>query len=130
MDLGWSSWELVRWNTNIHNIPVACLRVLVFWAHHLNKKNERSFKYQTEVKWKLLSLVQLCDPMHCSPWTSPDQNTGVGPFPSPRDLPTPGIEPRSPTLQVDSLPAEPQGKPQIAILYVKNIFRLRHYLFF
>ena len=27
------------------------------------------------------------------------------------DLPNPGIEPRSPTLQADSLPAEPQGKP-------------------
>ena len=34
------------------------------------------------------------------------------PFPSPGDLPNPGIEPRSPTLQVDSLPAEPQGKPK------------------
>ena len=33
------------------------------------------------------------------------------PFPSPRDLPNPGIEPRSPALQVDSLPSEPQGKP-------------------
>ena len=31
-------------------------------------------------------------------------------FPSPGDLPNPGIEPRSPTLQADSLPAEPQGK--------------------
>ena len=33
------------------------------------------------------------------------------PFPSPRDLPNPGIEPRSPALQADSLPSEPQGKP-------------------
>ena len=32
------------------------------------------------------------------------------PFPSPGDLPNPRIEPRSPALQVDSLPAEPQGK--------------------
>ena len=32
------------------------------------------------------------------------------PCPSPGDLPNPGIEPRSPTLQADSLPAEPQGK--------------------
>ena len=32
-------------------------------------------------------------------------------FPSPGDLPNPGIKPRSPTLQADSLPAEPQGKP-------------------
>ena len=34
------------------------------------------------------------------------------PFPSPGDLPNPGIQPRSPTLQADSLPAEPQGKPK------------------
>ena len=27
-------------------------------------------------------------------------------------LPNPGIEPRSPALQVDSLPAEPQRKPK------------------
>ena len=35
------------------------------------------------------------------------KNTGVGsPVPSPGDLPNPGIEPRSPALQADSLPAE------------------------
>ena len=34
------------------------------------------------------------------------------PFPSPGDLPNPGIKPRSPVLQADSLPAEPQGKPR------------------
>ena len=32
------------------------------------------------------------------------------PFLSPEDLPDPGIKPRSPTLQVDSLPSEPPGK--------------------
>ena len=32
------------------------------------------------------------------------------PFHSPGDLPNPGIEPRSPTSQVDSLPSEPPGK--------------------
>ena len=31
---------------------------------------------------------------------------------SPGDLPNPGSKPRSPALQVDSLPAEPQGKPK------------------
>ena len=34
------------------------------------------------------------------------------PFPSPGDLPNPGIIPRPPTLQANSLPAEPQGKPK------------------
>ena len=35
------------------------------------------------------------------------------PCPPPWDLSNPGIEPRSPALQVDSLPSEPPGKPQI-----------------
>ena len=33
------------------------------------------------------------------------------PFPSPGDLPDPGIEPRSLALKADSLPFEPPGKP-------------------
>ena len=32
------------------------------------------------------------------------------PFPSPEDLPDPGIEPRSPTLWADALSSEPPGK--------------------
>ena len=34
------------------------------------------------------------------------------PFPSPGDLPDPGIEPRSPTLQVDALLSNLPGKPK------------------
>ena len=33
------------------------------------------------------------------------------PFPSPGDLPDPGIEPETPELQSDALPSEPPGKP-------------------
>ena len=32
------------------------------------------------------------------------------PFPSPGDLPNPGIEPRSPSLQADALTSEPPGQ--------------------
>ena len=64
-------------------------------------------------KWKSLSCVWLCDPLY-SPWNSPGQNTGAGNLSLlQRDLPNPGMEPRSPTLQADSLPAEPQGSPRI-----------------
>ena len=48
------------------------------------------------------------------------------PFPSPGYLPNPGIEPRSPALQVDSLPAEPQGKPILTtfdVLHSKDLER-------
>ena len=37
------------------------------------------------------------------------------PFPSPRDLPNPGIEPRSPTLQADVLTSEPPGSPYFCL---------------
>ena len=43
------------------------------------------------------------------------------PFPSPEDLPDPGIEPSSPALQADSLPAEPQGKPKNGLLGVGTL---------
>ena len=63
------------------------------------------------------SCPTLCDPMDCSlPGFS---IYGIFqarvlesrlPFPSPGDLPNTGIEPRSPTLQADTLPSEPPGK--------------------
>ena len=66
-----------------------------------------------EWKWKSLSCVWLCDPMDYTvhgilqtrilEWVA---------FPSTGNLPNPGIEPRSATLQVDSVPAKPQGKPK------------------
>ena len=43
-------------------------------------------------------------------------------FPSPEDLPDPGIEPGSPALQADSLPAELSGKPHTRRQGSINIF--------
>ena len=43
------------------------------------------------------------------------------PFPSPGDLPNPGIEPGSPALQADALTAELPGKPQGYIMKVKSM---------
>ena len=42
-----------------------------------------------------------------------DVDKGELPFPSPGDRPEPETEPRSPTLQADTLPSEPPGKPKI-----------------
>ena len=68
---------------------------------------------------KLLSLVRL----FVTPWTVDHQaplSMGFSrqeywsefPFPSPGDLPNPGIEPRSPALQADALTSEPPGKQE------------------
>ena len=70
---------------------------------------------------KSLSRVRL----FATPWTvayqaSPsmgfsrqEYRSGL-PFPSPEDLPDPGIEPGSPALQADALPSEPPGKHHVS----------------
>ena len=65
-------------------------------------------------KWKSLSDVQIWDPMDCKVHGILQARllARVGkPFPSPGNLPNPGIKPRSPALEADSLLARPQGKP-------------------
>ena len=55
-----------------------------------------------------------CDPMDCSPpgFSVHGQECWSGlSFPSSGVLPNPGIEPKSPALQANSLPAEPARKP-------------------
>ena len=42
-------------------------------------------------------------------------------FPSPEDLPNPGIEPRSPALQADSLPSEPPAAAAAAAAVAQSL---------
>ena len=67
-----------------------------------------------------IKVAQLC-PTLCDlmEFSRPEYWSGQ-PFPSPGHLPHPGIEPRSPALQADSVPAEPQGKPPHCIRYYKQ----------
>ena len=70
------------------------------------------------VKMKVTQwCLTLCDPMtiQSMEFSKPEYQSGQ-PFSSPGDLPNPGIEPRSPTLQANSLLAEPQGKPETLVL--------------
>ena len=71
---------------------------------------------------KSLSRVRL----FATPWTvayQASQSIGFSrqeywsglPFPSPGDLPDPGIKPGSPALQADTLPTEPPGKPKAIV---------------
>ena len=50
---------------------------------------------------------------HLCPWNPPGKNSRVGSHSLLQwDLPDPRVEPRSPTLQADSLPSEPPEKPR------------------
>ena len=71
-----------------------------------------------KVKVKSLSHVQLFATLWTVAHQASPPSTGFSrqeywsrlPFPSLGDLPDPGIELRSPTLQADTLPSEPPGK--------------------
>jgi len=73
------------------------------------------------------SCPNFCDPMdyiayHAPPsmgFSRQEYWSGL-PFPSPGDLPDPGIKPGSPELQADSLPSEPPGNPSIFLFCGKK----------
>ena len=79
---------------------------------HQSRRQFWESRHKDEIKSESESHLVMSDSLGphglYSPWNSPGQNT----FPSPGDLPIPGFDPRSPALQVDSLPAEPQEKPK------------------
>ena len=76
---------------------------------------------------QLLSRVRLCYPMDCTPAESmgfsKQEFWSELPCPPPGDLPNPRIEPRSPTLQADALPSDPQGSPRILEWVAHPFFR-------
>ena len=102
--------ELAVWDqqtqTNLHRMDKQ--------QGHITQHSETP----TELQVKSLCRVQLFG----TPWTvayqaSPSMGfsrqeylSGL-PFPSPGDLPDPGIKPRSPELQADALPSKLPGKP-------------------
>ena len=83
---------------------------------------EVTFEYfLTSVCYKVKVKSLSCVRRFATPWTAARQappSMGFSrqgywsglPFPSPGHLPTPGIEPGSPTLRAGSLPSEPPGK--------------------
>ena len=103
--------SLPRDQTSISCVScISCIDRQVLTTRPLRQESE-------EVK--SLSCVRLFS----SPWTVAYQappSMGFSrqecwsglPFPSPGDLPDPGIEPGSPALQADTSPSEPPGKPK------------------
>ena len=58
-----------------------------------------------------LACAQARYTLNSQPRKSISKVSACLPFPSPGDLPDPGIEPESPSLRADSLPSEPPGNP-------------------
>ena len=106
---------------------------MIFLLWHPRKSTQRKWQnsYLKKVKVKSLSRVLL----FATPWTvayqtppsmgfSRQQYWSGLPFPSPGDLPNPGIKPGSPTLQAYTLPSEPPGNVKVMICQItqsKNV---------
>ena len=101
-------WQCPQWIATVNK-----------WLHHL--------EYKIIVAVQSLSHVQLfCDPMDCSPPGSSVRGISQARIlkwvatSSPGDLPNPGIEPESPSWQVDSLPLTHQRSPRCKIIWRQN----------
>ena len=102
-----------------YTVHVTCTFSVVFSIFTVRSLAPLTLDHLNCLKWsevKLLSRVQL----FATPWTVAHQaplSMGFSrqeywsglPFPSPGDLPDPGIEPRSPALQAGTLTSEPPG---------------------
>ena len=86
--------------------------------------------YSVDKRKKVKSLNRVR--FFATPWTvayeappsmkfSRQEYWSVLPFPSPGDLPNPGIKPGSPALQADALLSEPPRKPSVNITYLISI---------
>ena len=88
--------------------------VLIFWFYSIVKETNKLAWQRPEplgiskVEVKVAqSCSTFCHPTDCSP-----PGSSVHRILQPRILPNPGIKPRSPQLQSDSLASEPPGKPR------------------
>ena len=100
-----------------------CLFTLpaLHWESAISSRRPSSFLQSASVLFAEVKVAQSC-PAFCSPMDCSLPGSSVHGIlqarilvwvavPFSRDLPNPGMEPRSPALQADSLPSEPPGKP-------------------
>ena len=100
------------------------------FMHIKDLKGKFWVMYEKKMKWNVSCSVMshsLQPHVLYSPWNSSGWHTGVGSCSLLQgNLPNPGIEPRFPALQADSLPSEPPGKPWVMYILLQFSF---NYLF-
>ena len=118
----------------VYTCMLFCSLLLVSCKIGFLEPSSLSFLSSPQINLILHSFYTVCTCVHhcvqlfATAWTVarqghlsmqfPRQECWSGlPFPSPRDIPHPGIEPRSPALQADSLPAEQWGSPIQYVVY-------------
>ena len=108
------------WNSLGQNTGVGSHSLL--WGIFPTQGSNPGFPHCRQILYHLSHQGSLYPTSHVrlfvTPWTiqsmefSRSEYWSGQPFPSPRDLPKPGIKPRFPALQLDSLLSEPPKKPK------------------
>ena len=126
----WMDKEVVVYK---HNGILLSRKKECIWVSS-NEVDEPRTYYTQRVKWSCSVVSDSLRPHGLLAYQDPPsmgfsrQECWSGlPFPSPGDLPNPGIEPGYPALQADVLPSEPPGKPcykrsQGNALYVNTLY--------
>ena len=128
MKPGPSVWGPLQWLPLLPKLAGFSL----FWGHSITERKGRLVQGNDNASWcrrdwyspSLAALVAqsyltLSDPVDCAHqaplsigFSRPEYWSGL-PFPSPGDLPDPGIKPGSLILQAESLLSESSGKPPV-----------------
>ena len=132
------------WIGRINTVKMIILLKAIYRFNAISNKISTAFFHKTgtknskmciRTKKKSEKVKELsCAQLFATPWTvayqalptmvfSRQEYWSGLPFPSPGNLPDPGIEPRSPALQAGALPSEPPGKTKKRPQIVKRILR-------
>ena len=107
------------------NESVLCIRWPKYWSFHFSISPSSEYSRLTSFRMDWLDLLAVQGTLRSLlivlEFSRPEYWSGY-PFPSLEEIPNSGIEPKSPTLQADSSPAEPQGKPSVYHSYYNNWF--------
>ena len=102
----YQAFLVVSWQKNLPAMQETCVQSLG-WDNPLEKGTAT---HASILAWRI-SWTVACQASLSTEISRQEYWSGQ-PFPSPGDCPNPGIKPRSPVLQADSLPSEPPEKPE------------------
>ena len=107
-----------RWtwlsNWTEHSVELLCYSMFSLVIYFIHRRVYKKRKFHSCVQFFVIPWTVACLASLSIEFFRQKYWSGL-PFPSPGDLSNPGIEPKSPSLQADSLPTEPLGNPSVYV---------------
>ena len=125
--LEWVAYPFFRgssWPRNWTGVILHCRQILYQLSYEgslllmKDKKERKESEVLSRIRLFANSWTVVYQALQSMEYSMQEYSSGL-PFPSPGDLPDPGIEPGSPSLQANILTSEPPGKPVNIKVYFK-----------